>query len=39
VFAVVAAVPYRAPARGKSILLLLPALAMAAAAMAVYKPS
>lgn len=38
VFAVVAAVPYRRPDGGKPLLLTLPILAMAAAAMAVYKP-
>ena len=38
-FAVIAAVPYRRPESGKALLLALPVLAMAAAAMAVYKPS
>jgi len=39
VFAVIAAVPYRKPESGRALLLALPVLAMAAAAMAVYKPS
>jgi hypothetical protein len=39
VFAVVAALPYRRPVMGRALLLALPVLAMAAAAMAVYKPS
>ncbi|MEY4608192.1 MAG: hypothetical protein RL625_409 [Gemmatimonadota bacterium] len=39
VFAVVAALPYRRPAMGRVLLLAVPVLAMAAAAMAVYKPS
>jgi uncharacterized membrane protein SirB2 len=39
VFAVVAALPYRRPAMGRALLLAVPVLAMAAAAMAVYKPS
>jgi len=39
VFAVVAALPYRRPQSGKALLLVLPLLAMAAAAMAVYKPT
>ncbi|MEN9790357.1 MAG: hypothetical protein RLZZ63_15 [Gemmatimonadota bacterium] len=37
-FAVIAAIPYRKPASGRALLLALPVLAMAAAAMAVYKP-
>ncbi len=39
VFAVVAALPYRKPTMGKTLLLSLPVLAAAAAAMAVYKPT
>jgi uncharacterized membrane protein SirB2 len=39
VFAVIAALPYRRPAAGRQLLLALPLLAMAAAAMAVYKPT
>ncbi len=38
-FAVIAAIPYRKPESGRALLLALPFLAMAAAAMAVYKPS
>ena len=38
-FAVIAAIPYRKPESGRALLLALPVLAMAAAAMAVYKPS
>jgi uncharacterized membrane protein SirB2 len=38
-FAVVAALPYRRPGAGKALLLTLPVLAAAAAAMAVYKPT
>lgn len=38
-FAVIAALPYRRPQMGRSLLIVLPFLAMAAAAMAVYKPS
>lgn len=37
-FAVVAALPYRKPKSGKALLVALPLLAMAAAAMALYKP-
>ena len=37
-FAVVAALPYRKPTSGKALLVALPLLAMAAAAMALYKP-
>lgn len=38
-FAVIAALPYRKPDAGKALLLALPVLAAAAAAMAVYKPT
>lgn len=38
-FAVIAALPYRRPDAGKALLVSLPALAAAAAAMAVYKPT
>lgn len=38
-FAIVAAIPYRKPNAGRTLLVALPTLAAAAAAMAVYKPS
>lgn len=38
-FAVIAALPYRWPGMGRPLLISIPFLAMAAAAMAVYKPS
>ncbi|MBA3853149.1 MAG: hypothetical protein C0503_01970 [Gemmatimonas sp.] len=38
-FAIVAAIPYRKPNAGRALLVALPTLAAAAAAMAVYKPT
>ena len=38
-FAVIAALPYRRPQAGKTLLIALPLLAMGAAMMAVYKPT